>query len=268
MKQEQAIFLQGDAQAIIQSCEGRQMLLRSLPPELAVELAQASLLRPLLRHRLQALVLETFGRIHPLQPPAVDLADGASGGGSEAGGGTSAGAEEAGGARASGEEGSGEMDPARVLALEWFGPQLDRRYLERREALERVSFRLLRTPSKGVALEAQQRLQGAEEDWLTISERWGMEPEARFGGRMGPMAPAKLGPQLAGALRRLEPGELSEPLRLGKLFALVQLEAWNTVELDDGLRLRLALELWMEWLDGRVEELAAGIVPVPVAMEG
>ena len=39
-----------------------------------------------------------------------------------------------------------------TLSREWFSNHIDRYCLERRETLERVSFQLFRTPSKGIAL--------------------------------------------------------------------------------------------------------------------
>lgn len=140
-----------------------------------------------------------------------------------------------------------EPDTTSLLAHEWFGDQVDRRYLERRDALERVSFRILRTPSKGVALEAHQRLIGAEESWPEISDRWGQRPERDHQGRYAPTAPAQLTPELTKALRRLQPGELSEPIRIGKQFAIIELIQWHDVDLDKTLRAQLEKEMLAEW---------------------
>lgn len=146
-----------------------------------------------------------------------------------------------------------------ALARSWFEAQVDRRYLERRDALERVAFRMLRTPSKGVVLEAQQRLMNGEEEWLVISERWGIDPEKRFSGRVAPTAPTKLASELTAALRRLQPGELSEPIRLGKLFALVELEQWLSVDLTDELRRQLEQELLEAWLEQQLADLITSL---------
>lgn len=200
-------------------------LLEGLGPELLQELHGADLLQPLLRRRLQGFLLDAWG------PAALDAPV----------------------ARP-------EEDPRwPVLARSWFEAQVDRRYLERRDGLERVAFRLLRTPSKGVVLEAQQRLRHREEEWVVVSERWGIDPEKRFNGRIAPTAPSKLAPELAAALRRLQPGELSEPIRLGKVFALVELEQWQSVDLTDELRRQLEQEMLESWLQQQLSALISSL---------
>lgn len=198
-------------------------LLNGLGPELLQELHGADLLAPLLRGRLRSFLVDASGL-------------------------------------AEGETPRPEDDPRwQALASSWFESQVDRRYLERRDALERVAFRLLRTPSKGVVLEAQQRLMNREEEWMTISERWGVDPEKRFSGRIAPTPPSKLAPELTMALRRLQPGELSEPIRLGKLFALVELEQWLSVDLTDELRRQLEQELLDAWLEQQLADLISSL---------
>jgi hypothetical protein len=222
-----ALLRADEAETLISEAHASGELLRELSPALIDELDAAALLRPLLMRRLRGLVLEQV----PL--PVI-----------EAGEATDSDAE--------------QPDPRlAVLAKAWFETQVDRHYLERRDGLERVSFRLLRTPNKGVVLEAQQRLQNNEEDWLTISERWGLDPEKRFNGRYAPIAPSKLAPDLAAALRRLKPGELSPPIRLGKLFALVELEQWQNVELNTAMRAQLEQDLLEAWFIKQLEQLAS-----------
>jgi len=200
-------------------------LLEGLGPELLQELHGADLLLPLLRRRLQRLLLDAWGPASHDAPVARP-----------------------------------EEDPRwPLMARSWFEAQVDRRYLERRDALERVAFRLLRTPSKGVVLEAQQRLMHREEEWVVVSERWGIDPEKRFNGRIAPTAPSKLAPELAAALRRLQPGELSEPIRLGKLFALVELEQWLSVDLTDELRRQLEQEMLESWLQQQLSVLITSL---------
>jgi len=195
-------------------------LLQGLSEPLLIELHDAELLTPLLRLRIRRVVMQGCFMVDP----ALD------------------------------EEITGD-ERWQLLARHWFEPQVDRRYLERRDGLERVAFRLLRTSNKGVILEAQQRLLNREEDWVAISERWGLDPEKRFNGRIAPTSPSKLAPDLAAALRRLQPGELSPPIRLGKLFALAELEQWSNVDLTEELRRQLEQEMLDSWLDQQLQTL-------------
>jgi len=200
-------------------------LLLGLGDELKLELQEAGLLAPLLRRRIKRLVLEACMASDTELPTELNDTD----------------------------------TRWQQIARNWFESQVDRRYLERRDALERVAFRLLRTANKGVLLEAQQRLLNKEEDWIVISERWGRDPEKRFNGRIAPTPPTKLAPEVGAALRRLQPGELSPPIRLGKLFALVELEQWLSVDLTDDLRRQLEQELLDNWLEQQLQTLIASL---------
>jgi hypothetical protein len=200
-------------------------LQQGLADELLVELQDADLLAPLLRRRIRRVVLQACAPLDAALAAEPNDAD----------------------------------QRWQQLARNWFEPQVDRRYLERRDALERVAFRLLRTPNKGVLLEAQQRLLNKEEDWIVISERWGLDPEKRFNGRIAPTPPTKLAPEVGAALRRLQPGELSPPIRLGKLFALVELEQWLSVDLTDDLRRQLEQELLDNWLEQQLQTLITSL---------
>lgn len=216
------LFLPDQAEQDLLEARTDGRLLQDLSPALINEFSEAGLLEPLLRRRIESQVKAAF--------------------------------------HANRLEGASEaVSWPEALAREWFEAQVDRRYLERRDALERVSFRLLRTPQKGVVLEAQQRLLNREEDWVSISERWGIDPEKRFNGRIAPTPPTKLAPELTAALRRLQPGDLSEPIRLGKLFALVELEQWLSVDLTDDLRRQLEQELLDAWLDHQLAGLITSL---------
>jgi len=220
-----ALLRADEAETLISEAHASGQLVRELSPLLMAELDTAGLLRPLLMRRLRSVVLEQVPQ------PVVEVEDA-----------TDSDAE--------------QTDPRLpILAKAWFEACVDRHYLELRDSLERVSFRLLRTPSKGVALEAQQRLMNREEDWIAISERWGIDPEKQFNGRYSSIAPSKLTPELVVALRRLKSGELSPVIRLGKLFALTQLESWQEVKLDNKLRLQLKLELLDNWFLTQLEKV-------------
>jgi hypothetical protein len=220
-----ALLRADEAETLISEAHANGELLRELSPALIAELDAAALLRPLLLRRLRGLVLDQVPQ------PVVE-------------------------AEETTDSDAKQPDPRlAVLAKAWFEAQVDRHYLQKRDALERVSFRLLRSPNKGVVLEAQQRLLNQEEDWSSISERWGLDPEKRFSGRIAPIPPSKVAPDLSAALRRLKPGELSQPIRLGKMFALVELEQWLDVELNNTLRAQLEQELLEEWFETQLAQV-------------
>lgn len=137
-------------------------------------------------------------------------------------------------------------------AKQWFGLNVEKTYFERRDRLERVSFKLVRNENKGIMLEAYQRLNENEEEWSEVSNRWGIEPERKFQGKYRQILVHKLNEDLINALRRNEVGDISQPLRMGKYFAIVQLDEWMSIELNNEMRGKIQLDLYKDWLDRQV----------------
>jgi|TARA_X000000950_G_C13610532_1_gene535148 hypothetical protein len=132
---------------------------------------------------------------------------------------------------------------------EWFGAKVEKEYFERRDSMERVTFKLIRNEDKGIILEAYQRLAEGEEDWAQISNRWGIDPEKKFDGKYKQMRVNKLNHDLVNALKRNDPGKISQPIRLGKYFGIVQLDEWMSVELNETMREKIEGDLYNEWID-------------------
>lgn len=220
-----------EVEAAIDTAQEKGIFSKELTTNLIKELHQADLLTTLIRKRLEHLVK---GLINSSENDASEIN------------------------RKEPDE-DAYPDTLCKLSEAWFGDQVDRRYLERRDSLERVSFRMLRTTSKGIALEAHQRLLNQEESWQQISDRWGQDPERKFQGRYAPISPAKLQIELSRTLRRLQPGELTEPMRLGKQFVLLELIQWYDVELSKELRIELEREMMNEWIQSKVNKIQSDL---------
>jgi hypothetical protein len=146
------------------------------------------------------------------------------------------------------------------LAKDWYGVEIDRRYLEKKESYEKVSFRLFRNKNKGIALEMYQRLSNGEQSWEIISEQWGEKPEKDYGGKYNPTSAKKISKELRGILRRLQPGQLSEPELLGKFYTIAETIEWEQVELNEELRSELEREMLDDWVIERTNELKREII--------
>ena len=142
------------------------------------------------------------------------------------------------------------------IAHAWFESQVDRYYLERKESFERVSFQMFRTKSKGIALEAHQRLTEGEESWKEITDRWGAESEKENEGKYFQLRPSNINKEICIALRRLKKGEISEPVRNGNLIAILKLLNWTSIELDQELRVTLEKEMYVNWLSDKVQDMS------------
>tara|TARA_B100000674_G_scaffold499457_1_gene545909 strand:+ start:3304 stop:3966 length:663 start_codon:yes stop_codon:yes gene_type:complete len=146
------------------------------------------------------------------------------------------------------------------VANEWFGVEIDRRYLEKKDSYEKVCFRLFRNKNKGIALEMYQRLSNKEQSWESISEDWGERPEKRYGGKYTPTLAKRLSKELRNILIRLQPGQLSEPELIGKYYTVAELIEWERIELSEGMRKELEREMLDEWVASRSEELKEEII--------
>ena len=141
------------------------------------------------------------------------------------------------------------------LANKWFGLEVDRHYLERRDDMESVSFRLIRNKNKGIILEIFQRLQHEEEDWGVISERWGTEPENLYGGKYNLTPARQISKEIRNHLGRLKKGDISEPIKIGKYYAILKLEKWKKIELNEKMRKDLESELMTNWISKQTESI-------------
>lgn len=137
---------------------------------------------------------------------------------------------------------------------DWFGAKVEKVYFERRDLMERVTFKLVRNEDKGIILEAYQRLVEGEEDWAQISNRWGIDPEKKFQGKYKQMKVHKLNRDLINALKRNDPGKISQPIRLGKYFGIVQLDEWMSVELNETMREKIENDLYYEWINDQTKK--------------
>ena len=158
------------------------------------------------------------------------------------------------------EEDKTENNYIEELAKEWFGCEIDRKYLERKESNEKVCFRLFRNRNKGVALEVHQRLVNKEQSWESISEQWGESPEKEYGGKYNPTYAKRLSRDLRGILKRLQPGEISQPEKMGKFYTITELVNWVEIELNDEMRKEIEMDMIDEWINKRTSELKKEII--------
>lgn len=141
------------------------------------------------------------------------------------------------------------------LAHEWFNHQTDKCFLDRHDELEKVSFMMFRTRSKGISVEAHQRLIENEESWEEIIGKWGIAPEINNGGKYLERIANKLPAELQSELRRLKVGEISEPFRIrGKVLVIVKLIKWSEYLLSEETRRSLEKKMLDEWLTDQVHK--------------
>lgn len=159
-----------------------------------------------------------------------------------------------------GDNDKSDEDELKRLAKQWYEVEIDRRYLEKKDGYEKVTFRLFRNKNKGIALEMHQRLSNNEQSWEYISERWGEKPEKNYGGKYSPTIAKRLSKELRNVLRRLKPGQLSEPELLGKYYTIAEMIEWQEVELNEELRTELEIEMLDDWINEKTNEMKQEII--------
>jgi hypothetical protein len=135
-----------------------------------------------------------------------------------------------------------------------WGHRLETLFLARKPELDHAACRILRVQSQALALELYHRIHSDGEDFASVAQRFGQAS----GDGVLPLQPlANLPEGLAAILQRMQPGELSTPVPVGKQQALVQLDAWQPASLDDAVADQLLQQELTSWCDAVLDRLVA-----------
>lgn len=139
-------------------------------------------------------------------------------------------------------------EACRAWALGRWEPALEREFLARQDRYHLLRYSQLRLTDKDLAHELGFQLREKEADFPELNFRHGQAPERKRGGLMPDLPPAAIPPPIYGILRTLRPGQVVGPLRMGKEFVLLRLEASTPAVLDEAMRERLLQDLLEEWM--------------------
>lgn len=147
----------------------------------------------------------------------------------------------------------------RSIKLEQFkqqiwGNQLESYFMQRKAKLDKVVYSLLRTTDAGVAQELYCRLLEEEATFEELAREYSEGPEAKTGGKVGPVELSNPHPTLAKMLSISTPGQLWPPTRLNEWFAIVRLDDFLPAKLDDAMRQQLLNERFNTWLQEEVQK--------------
>jgi len=134
-----------------------------------------------------------------------------------------------------------------------YGERVEAHFLERREDLEQVVFRLMRLSQQGLAEELYLRLVDDDASFGDLASRYSVGDESFTRGIVGPIDMAQLHPTLRGVVRPLAVGELHPPFLLDQSIVLVRLEHRRAATLHEGMRHRLLQELLQPDLQAGIE---------------
>lgn len=128
-------------------------------------------------------------------------------------------------------------------------------FLDRKLALEKVTFSLIRVKESGIATELYHRLQAGEQSFAELAREYSLGREAKKDGLVGATSLIDLDYRLAQMLHRSQPGQVLPPTPIGDLWVIVRLEQYHSVRLDEAIRYRLLNELFEQWLNRQLAEI-------------
>lgn len=138
-----------------------------------------------------------------------------------------------------------------------WGHRLESLFLARKPELDQAACRVLRVEGYALALELYHRIHSDGEDFALVAQRHGQGS----GDGVLPLQPlASLPEGLATILQRMQPGELSLPVPVGKQHALVQLDAWQPASLDEATAQTLLQQELNNWCEAVLDRLMAPLV--------
>ena len=142
---------------------------------------------------------------------------------------------------------------------EQWGHRLDFLYLQAKSQLDRASCRLIRISSKALASELYHRIKAGETSFDAAAREFGEGPEREQGGLISMMPLGSMPFGLAPVLEHLKPSKISQPMRLGKGFCLVELIEFKVSQLDQATGDLLLADQLRGWIDSVVDVLEADL---------
>ncbi len=136
--------------------------------------------------------------------------------------------------------------PLRVqhAARERFLDQAEKRFLERKQALDQVVYSLIRVKDGFLARELYLQVTNGESDFGDLAARYSEGPEKDSRGIVGPKPLIQAHPQLRERLRSCRPGELLEPFAIDQWCLLVRLEESRPATFTDAVATQMCVELF------------------------
>lgn len=146
---------------------------------------------------------------------------------------------------------------------ESFEKEVDSYFLQRKRALDKVLYSLIRTKEVGLAQELYFRIHDDGQPFADLAKQYSEGQEAKTGGLIGPVELSVPHPALASMLSISQPGQVWPPRRIGEWYVVVRMEKFFPVQMDEPTRQRLIDELFQKWLKEQLDNNPIGIPSLP-----
>ncbi len=131
-----------------------------------------------------------------------------------------------------------------VAARERFLDQAEKRFLERKMALDQVTYSLIRVQDGFLARELYLQVMNGESDFADLAVSYSEGHEKASRGLVGPNPLINAHPLLRERLRGSRPGELLEPFKIDQWWLLVRLEESRPATFTDAVATQMCVELF------------------------
>lgn len=121
---------------------------------------------------------------------------------------------------------------------------VDPYFLERRAALERVVYGVIRVSSPGVADELYLRMLDGDASFADLAHHYSQGDERFTKGLVGPVPFPQVHPTIQNVLSRISPDEVHSPVQVDNWFLIITLIHTQPARMTDDVRLQLMRELF------------------------
>lgn len=147
----------------------------------------------------------------------------------------------------------------RLLKIEKFKHQqwdhkLESYFLQRKSSLDQVIYSLIRVEDAEMAEELYFRIDANEQSFADVARQYSQGAEAQVNGLIGPVELGSIHPSLARLLEISQPGQLWQPMPIGKWIFIVRLETLIPAQLNPAMRQRLLEELFEIWIQEQMQQ--------------
>ena len=145
------------------------------------------------------------------------------------------------------------------LAMNSFGIQAEAHFLQRKEALDNVTYSLLRVKESNLAHELYLQLEACEANFDDLARNYSEGPEKNSSGKVGPGSLMRAHPKLQQLLRTAKPGVVQEPVMIEQWWIVARLDERQEASLDDAMHQRMASELLQNWLSNETKTVVKSL---------
>ena len=148
----------------------------------------------------------------------------------------------------------------RKLILDTYQDLIDPYFLERRAALEKVVYAVIRVSSPGVADELYLRLIDGDETFGEVAQRYSEGDERYTKGLVGPVPILQVHPAIQKALTALAVEEVHPPIQVDQWYLILSLVHTQPARMTDETRMQLMRELYEKDLEATIKNCVETLV--------